>query len=132
MEILNWILGAFNSVPEEAWLIVVETVVAALIASPLVVGIKKWLHLNSDKVVLSTTILVSMFGAIGAYLVNDPTFSAVWLPVHGWLIFATTQPVYRFLILPIIRKVQATIAEAITFNNEIKSAATPTNITTTE
>lgn len=125
MDILNNLLRILNEVPEEVWLIVAETIVVALIASPLVVGLKKWLSINSEKVMLVTTILASMAGAAGAYAINDPVFSAAWLPVHGWLIFATTQPIYRFLVKPIIRKIQATIAEAVAFNNEIKSAAVP-------
>ena len=118
-------LTALNGVPQEVWSVVIETIVAALVASPAVVAIKKWFHLHSDKVLLGVTIAASMFTAAGAYLVNDPTFSAWLLPVHGWLIFATTQPVYRFLVKPLMAKIQAKIAEAIAFNAEIKSAAVP-------
>jgi hypothetical protein len=118
-------LDSLNGVDPAVWGLVVETVVGALFASPVVLGIKKWLHLNSDKVILSVAILTSLFTAAGAYVINDPLFSAWLVPVHGWLIFATTQPVYRFLLKPLIGKIQAKIAEAITFNAEVKSAAVP-------
>lgn len=123
--LFNEILTALNGVDPAVWGLVIETIVAALFASPVVLAIKKWLHLHSDKVMISVAILTSLFTAAGAYVVNDPTFSAWLVPVHGWLIFATTQPVYRFLVKPLIAKVQAKIAEAIAFNNEVKSAAVP-------
>lgn len=122
---LNNILNVLNSVPAEVWTVVAETVIAALIASPLVVGLKKWFNVHSDKVALILAIGASMFTGVAAYAVNDPVFSAWLIPVHGWLIFATTQPVYRFLMKPIIRKIQAIIAEAVAFNAEVKSAAVP-------
>lgn len=119
------ILDNLNSVPSEVWLVVAETIIAALVASPLVVGIKKWLKINSDKVMLVTAILTSIGTAAAAYAINDPAFSAWLIPVHGWLIFATTQPVYRFLVKPIINKIQSIITEAVAFNNEVKSATVP-------
>jgi hypothetical protein len=124
-DILKTILDALNSVSPDVWTIIIETVVGALVASPLVVGLKKWLSINSDKVMLITTIAASMVAAGGVYIVNDPVFSAWLIPIQGWLIFATTQPVYRFLVKPIIRKIQTVIADAIAFNAEVKSAAVP-------
>lgn len=121
----NWLLATVNGVPPEAWTVLVETIVAALLASPLVAGIKKWFQVHSDKVMLFVTILASIGGAVAAYLVNDPTFTAWWVPVHGWLIFATTQPVYRYLIKPIGNRIRAEIDKAIELEKLKKSAVVP-------
>lgn len=125
MDILQNILNTLNGVPSEVWTVVIETIVGALVASPLVLGIKKWLSINSDKVMLLTTILMSMVAAGAAFAINDPVFSAWLIPVQGWLIFATTQPIYFYLVKPLIQRIQAVIAESITFDHEVKSAAIP-------
>lgn len=125
MDILQNILNTLNGVPSEVWSVVIETIVGALVASPLVLGIKKWLSINSEKVMLATTILMSMVAAGAAYAINDPVFTAWLIPIQGWLIFATTQPVYMYAIKPLIRKIQSVIAEAVVLNTEVKSAAVP-------
>lgn len=127
-EIPSKLLALLNSIPSDSWGIVAEVVVAAVTTSSLMVGVKKWLQVNGDKLMLTLTIFGSLLAGTAAYLHSDPTFGPWFALVQGWLIFATTQPVYRFFVKGVCRRLGNWFAEQVakaTALSEAKAAAVP-------
>lgn len=126
--ILNAVLNFFNSIPAEAWGMLAEVIVAAFAVSPVMVAVKKWFSVDSEKKMMGLVILGSMFASVGLYLRSIPEFSPWFVAVQGMLVFACTQPVYYLFIKPLFRKLGATftiqIQRAKNFN-EARSAIVP-------
>jgi hypothetical protein len=129
MEILQSALQTVNSVPGDAWTLIIEILVAALITSPVVLGIKKWWHVHSDKIMLAITIGASLLAGVVLYLQNDPELAPWFALVQGWLIFATTQPVYRYFIKGLFARLgvwfNEKVEEAARYNAEVLAAKNP-------
>lgn len=124
------ILHTLNSIPTAAWAVILPTVVQAVITSPLMVAVKKWFSVDSERKMLFLVMLGSMATAAVGYLVTVPRFAPWFILVSGWLTFATTQPVYLYAVKPLSRIVgewfSGKIAEA-TAINEAKAAAVPSS-----
>lgn len=126
--ILNAVLNFFNSVPSEAWGMLIEVVVASFAVSPIMVAVKKWFAVDSEKKMMGLVILGSMFASVGLYLRGVPEFSPWFVAVQGMLVFACTQPVYYLFIKPLFRKLGATVTIQIQKAkgyNEARSAIVP-------
>lgn len=118
------ILTFLNSVPSDAWGLVIETVVSAFVVSPLALGIKKWLSVDSEHKMLGLVILGSLVAGLLDYLHGVTLFAPYFALVQGWLVFATTQPVYKWLIRPLAAKIAGTIVSAKQLA-DVKSAEVP-------
>lgn len=122
------ILHALNSISPDAWGVVVTTVVSALITSPVVQGLKRWFQVDSEKKILFLVMIGSMGAAAVAYLLTVPQFAPWIILVEGWLVFATTQPLYIYFFKPVFKNLggwfTGKLAEAAAIN-EAKSAAVP-------
>lgn len=122
------ILHSLNSIPAAAWAVILPTVLQAVITSPIMLGIKKWFSVDSEKKMLFLVMLGSMATAAVGYLVTVPKFAPWFILVSGWLTFATTQPLYLYAVKPLARITgewfTGKIAEA-TAINEAKAAAVP-------
>jgi Na+/melibiose symporter-like transporter len=122
------ILHALNSISPDAWGVVVQTLVSALIVSPLFVGIKKWFQVDGEKKMLFLVMLGSMGAAAVAYMLTVPQFAPWIILAQGWLVFATTQPVYMYFVKPVFKNLGSwftgKLAEAAAIN-EAKGAAVP-------
>ncbi len=116
------ILNTLNEVPPEAWTIIVEVVVGALVVSPALVGLKKWWDINSAKVMTFWTIVASLLAGAGAYLHNDPRYAPWFILVQGWLILATTQPVYRYAVKPLFTRLGIWFASKLALANQINQS----------
>jgi hypothetical protein len=122
------LLNLINSVPAATWDILVETLASAVLVSPVMVAIKKWFSVDGEKKMMFLVILGSMLASAGLYLREVPELAPWVVVVQGWLIFATTQPVYFLFVKPLIRSIKKRFAAAIakaTALNEVKSAAVP-------
>ncbi len=128
LENLKQVLDILNDVPAEVWSVVIETVVGALIVSPVMLGIKKWFSIDGEKKMVVFVMIGSMLAAVAAYMLTVPEFAPWLILVQGWLVFATTQPVYYLFIKPLVRKLGAwftdQIAKAAAIS-EAKAAAVP-------
>lgn len=125
---LKQALDFVNSLPPEVWPIVTEIIVSALVVSPVMLGIKKWFSIDGEKKMVIFVMIGSMIASIVAYMLTVPEFAPWLILVQGWLVFATTQPVYYLFIKPLFRRIgtwftdQITKAAAI---SEAKAAAVP-------
>lgn len=128
MDTLQHLLHQLNSIPPAAWAVILPTVVQAVITSPIMLGVKKWFSVDSEKKMLFLVMLGSMATAAVGYLVTVPRFAPWFILVSGWLTFAATQPVYIYAVKPLGKIIggwfAGKIAEA-TAINEAKGAAVP-------
>ena len=128
MHVLHYILNTLNSIPSDAWGYVISVLVSAVATSPVVQIIKKWFSIDGEKKMLALTIVGSMLASAIVYLQGVPQFAPYFVLIQGWLVFATTQPVYYLFVKPLSKKLEiyfagqiaryATVAEA-------KNAAVP-------
>ena len=127
-EILNYILNALNSIPGDVWGYIITLIVAALPTSGIVMAIKKWFSVDGEKKMLTITIIGSMAASAVAYLQSTPEFAPWFVILQGWLVFATTQPVYYLFIKPLTKKLEvywATQIAKYATTAEAKNAAVP-------
>jgi hypothetical protein len=132
MELLHNALSLLNQVPQEAWSMITEIFVSAVVISPVALGIKKWLEVNSEKLMIAGVMIASVAAPALLYLKSVPEFAAWIVLVQGGLVFATTQPVYYFFVKPLCRRLGtwfggevAKAAEVQAFEKDIKSALEP-------
>jgi hypothetical protein len=128
-DILQHILNTLNNIPSDIWGYLITIIVSAVPTSWFIQLYKKWRGIKDhEKYMLLLTIAGSMVASALAYLHSTPEFAPWFVLVQGWLVFATTQPVYYLFVKPLTKKLgsyfsvqiakYATVAEA-------KSAAVP-------
>jgi hypothetical protein len=134
MEVLNNLLGLLNSIPSDAWSVIVETVFSAITVSSVALAIKKFFAVDGDRKML----LLVMFGSFIAggldYLHGIPLFAPYFALIQGWIVLGMTQPVYRFFVKPLGNKLAAWLSKKIaqaTSVNEAKNAASALPVSTT-
>lgn len=135
MEILHFfqhfpamLLAALNSIPSDAWGVTIETVVSAVIVSPIMMAVKKWWDIDNEKKMLLLVIAGSLLAGAADYLHGIPEFAPWFAIVQGWLVFATTQPVYRFFVKPLFARLGSAIAAQlakVATVSEAKAATVP-------
>lgn len=114
-----------------------EVIAASGVLSPLLVGIKKWFSVQSEKVMISLVMLLSLLTVVVNYLLRVPTTNPQYLAVQAAVLAFMTQPVYFFIVKPAIYSFRSYVEKAAKFNAEVKSAAvpaaglTPPTVTTT-
>lgn len=122
------ILHTLNSIPPATWAIALPIIVQAVITSPVMLAVKKWFSVDSEKKMLFLVMLASMGAAAVTYLVTVPSFAPWFILVSGWLTFATTQPLYLYAVKPLSKTIgewfAGKISEAAAIN-EAKGAAVP-------
>lgn len=125
---MQYILNILNSIPGDAWSVIIDVLVSAVIVSPLALGVKKWLSVDNEKKMLILVVVGSMLASAGAYLQSVPKFAPWFVLVQGWLVFATTQPVYFLFVKPLSKRLGVWFTEQIAkvaLANEAKAAAVP-------
>lgn len=128
MEHLHQVLNILNTIPADVWSVVVEIIVSALVVSPLFIGIKKWWNINGEIKMFLLVFAGSFVAAVSAYALTIPQFAPWIILVQGWLIFATTQPVYFLAAKPLFRRLGAWFSDQISKAstiNEAKAASVP-------
>ena len=128
MQYLQPIADALNQVPPAFWPLAVQTVISAVIVSPLALTIKKWWKIEGEKVMMFIVILGSIVTAVIAYLQDDPKYGPWLVAVQGGLTFATTQPVYYLFVKPLYSGLASWFASQVAQAaqlNDVKSAAVP-------
>lgn len=127
---LEQIWNTINQIPSEAWDILIEILVSAIIVSPLALGLKKWWKIDGEKVMLGLVILASLLASVIIYLQSDPRFAPWIVAVQGGLTFATTQPVYYLFVKPLFTRLSlwfsSQVDQAVALN-DVKSAALPSD-----
>ena len=128
-DVLHTILNFLNNVPSNVWGYIITIVVAAVPTSWFVQLYKKWRGVKDrEKFMVFVTIAGSMLASALAYLHSTPEFAPWFIAVQGWLVFATTQPVYYLFVKPLWGKLSVyfagKIAEYAT-TVEAKNAAVP-------
>lgn len=128
LEFFQNALNTLNQVPPEAWSIIIEIAISALIVSPFMLGLKKWFKIHGEKLMVLLVAFFSIAASVVAYLIADPYFAPWIILVQGWLTFATTQPVYYLLVKPFFGKLGAWFTDQVakaTQITEAKAAAVP-------
>lgn len=115
LNVLNWL--ALN-IP---W----DLVLASGILSPLLLGVKKWFSVQSEKVMMSLVLVFGVVGAAVTYLMGTPTTDPSIIAAHGLMIAAMSQPVFFILVKPVSRWLSTELAKAAAFDAEVRSAAIP-------
>lgn len=102
-----------------------DLVIASGVLSPVVLVIKKWLSIQSEKVMMTLVLLVSMIGATASYLLGTTSSDPTIIAVQGFMVAAMSQPVYYLAVKPFSAWLGAELAKARAFDAEVKSAAIP-------
>jgi hypothetical protein len=76
------LLALLNSVPSDAWGVVIETIVSAFVVSPLALGLKKWLSVDSEH---------KMLGLV----ISDQSWLACSTTCMVWLYLPLTLPLCK-------------------------------------
>lgn len=101
------ILHTLNSIPPSVWSVLVQSVVSALVVSPVFVAIKKHYEIDREKIMLGLVIIGSFFAASIAYLITVPTFAPWIILAQGWITLGIAQPVYIYGAKPLFNKLGA-------------------------
>lgn len=132
MEFIQQILDFLNNVPSEVWTNLSEILFAAIIVSPGALAVKKWLKIDDpkrrEKIMTVVVIAGSLLASMLLYLQSMPQFAPWFVLVQGWLIYATTQPVYYLFIKPLATRIGAWFTEKMVLmsaKSEAKEAAVP-------
>lgn len=101
-------------------------VAASGVISPLLMMIKKWLDIKSEKVLISLVGLMSAGAVMANYLLHVPTSDPSIIAIQTAVVGFMTQPIYYFIVKPGFAWIGETVAAAAAFKKEVKSAAVPT------
>lgn len=115
LNILNYVAA---SIPWDA-------VIASGILSPLLLGVKKWFSVQSEKVMIVLVLISGVLVASGNYLLNVPTSDPSIIAVQGAVLAFMTQPIYFFVVKPFFRWFGETLAAAAAFKADAQSATVP-------
>lgn len=119
---LNTLLNLLNSVVTHIpW----DILLASGVISPLLVGIKKWFSVQSEKVMITLVAVLSLLTALAHYLMTTPTSDPTIIAVQGAVLAFMTQPVYFFVVKPFYLWISGELAKANAYDQELKSAIIP-------
>lgn len=100
-----------------------DALAAAGVISPLLVGVKKWLKVQSSTVMFLLVAGTSLGAVTVHYLLTIPTDDPSIIGLQTAVLAFMTQPVYYLLVKPAIAFWRAEVEKAAALNAEIKSAA---------
>lgn len=122
MEILQNILNTLNQLAVAMpW----DALIAAGILSPALVAIKKWLSIQSEKVMVTLVIVLAAAAAGVTYLMTATFTDPSMIGVKTAIIAFMSQPVYFFIVKPAIAWFYSEVDKAAKLNMEMRSAAEP-------
>lgn len=102
-----------------------DLVIASGVLSPVLLAIKKWRHIQSEKVMMTLVLVLGMIGSAITYFLtvhsSDPTIIAV----QGLMVAAMSQPFYYLVVKPFSVWLGGELAKARAYDAEVKSAAIP-------
>jgi len=113
-QILNILNYAAVHVPWSA-------VAASGVLSPLLVAVKKWFSVQSERVMITLVALSSGLVVAGNYLLHVPTHDPSIIAVQTAVVAFMTQPVYFFMVKPGLAAIQKRIAD---YNAQVLAAGT--------
>lgn len=114
-EVLNWL--AVN-VP---W----DLVIASGVLSPVLLGLKKLKKIESEKIMSTLVIVISVIGAAISYIMSSTADTPAIIITQGLIVAAMSQPWYFALYKPATKWLSTELAKARAFDAEVKSAAIP-------
>jgi hypothetical protein len=117
-EVLHHINVALNNIPWGA-------VAASGVLSPVLLAVKKWFSVQSEKVMITLVAASGMLVAGANYLLHVPTHEPTIIALQGAAIAFGTQPFYFFIVKPLAAAVADQLAKAAAFDAQVKSAAVP-------
>jgi len=122
MEVLHSIGNSLNYLAVHVpW----SAVAASGLLSPILLGIKKWFSVQSEKVMISLVAVSGMLVAGANYLLHVPTHDPTIIAAQGAAIAFMTQPFYFFVVKPLAAAVGEQLAKAAAFDAQVKSAGQP-------
>lgn len=122
MEIIHSIADGLNYLAVHVpW----AAVAASGILSPILLFVKKWFSVQSEKVMISLVALSGMLVAGASYLLHVPTHDPSIIALQGAAIAFMTQPFYFFIVKPLAASVSEQLSKAAAFDAQVKSAAEP-------
>lgn len=127
-KILTIINNLLNDVPTEAWQVLIELTIAAVLGSNLTLGIKKWWHVDNERKMFSLTIVSMLVAALIVHLRNVPELHPFFAAIGLAVAFIINQNYYRFFLKPLVARLSAWMTENIKELNadEAKTAIEPT------
>lgn len=102
-----------------------DLVAASGILSPVVLLIKKWLHLQSEKVMMTLVLVFGMVGAAATYFIGAKFSDPSMIAVQGLMVAAMSQPFYYLVVKPFSTWFGGELAKARAYDAEVKSAGIP-------
>lgn len=102
-----------------------DVLIASGILSPLLLAIKKWFSVQSEKVMISLVAFVALMTATGHYLLTVPTGNPSVIAVQAAVLAFMTQPIYFFVVKPIWLWFSAQLSAAAAYRSEVLSATVP-------
>lgn len=132
MDLWHSVIQFLNSVPGDVWSNIGDILFAAVVVSPAALAIKKWLNIDDPKRREKIMTVIVILGSMGAsallYLHSVPEFAPWFVLVQGWLVYATTQPVYYLFVKPLATRIGGWFTQriaAMATVTEAKGAAVP-------
>lgn len=119
---MDQILPTLNTIAQAIpW----DLVAASGILSPVVLLVKKWLSIQSEKVMMTLVLVLSMLGSAVTYILSTTSADPTIIAAQGFIVAAMSQPVYYLAVKPFSVWLGAELAKARAFDAEVKSAAIP-------
>lgn len=98
---------------------------ASGVLSPLLLGLKKWFSVQSERVMISLVALVALLTAGGHYLLTTPIQNPGVIAIQAAVLAFMTQPIYFFVVKPATAWFGEQLAKAAAFDAQVKSAIQP-------
>lgn len=95
-------LAIYHLMPADAWM----TILLGPTASLLMTKLKKWLALESERVVVVLLLIVTALGAIGTYLATSITMPPTWIAPFWGIITTVSLAFYHLFYKPAVLLVQ--------------------------
>lgn len=119
---MNQVLLILNTIATNVpW----DLVIASGVLSPVLVIVKKWLDIQSEKVMMTLVLVFGMLGATATYLLTVETADPTIIAAQGLMVAAMSQPFYFLVIKPTFTWLSIEFAKARAWDAEVKSAAVP-------
>lgn len=115
----------YHIMPADAWM----TLIGGPVASLVLTRLKKWLALESEKVIVFLLFVITTLGGIATYLATSITQTPLWIAPFMGIITTVSLGFYHLLYKPAVKLVQDANAERQATNPTpapVEAAAIPT------